>query len=137
MSEEPQGEPPTLMDNTEPEQPVLIDNPRGDKPALTVVIQSWWTPILAIVALIAGLLLGFFGRPLVNKAIDLTGEVAAAITPGGTTSDNLPAVTTSTPDPTQVADNQAKLMAFLVSQTTHFKGDPNAPVTLIEFSDYQ
>jgi hypothetical protein len=30
-----------------------------------------------------------------------------------------------------------QLMAYLGSKTTHFKGDPNAEVMIIEFSDYQ
>jgi hypothetical protein len=34
----------------------MIDQPREDKPALTVVIQSWWTPVLALVMLVIGLL---------------------------------------------------------------------------------
>ena len=33
--------------------------------------------------------------------------------------------------------SQAQLMDYLVSNTTHFEGDPNAKVTIIEFSDYQ
>ena len=28
----------------------MIDQPHEQKPALTVVIQSWWTPALAVVS---------------------------------------------------------------------------------------
>jgi hypothetical protein len=37
---------------------------------------------------------------------------------------------------TQAAAN-ADLMKFLSENTRHYKGDPNAAVTIIEFSDYQ
>jgi protein-disulfide isomerase len=33
--------------------------------------------------------------------------------------------------------NQQQLMDYLVSHTKHLQGDPNAKVTIIEFSDYQ
>ncbi len=35
------------------------------------------------------------------------------------------------------ASIQATLMSAVVEQTRHFKGDPNAPVTIIEFSDFK
>jgi protein-disulfide isomerase len=37
---------------------------------------------------------------------------------------------------TQAAAN-ADLMKYLSENTRHYKGDPNAAVTIIEFSDYQ
>jgi protein-disulfide isomerase len=37
---------------------------------------------------------------------------------------------------TQAAAN-ADLMKYLIDNTRHFKGDPNAPVTIIEFADFQ
>jgi hypothetical protein len=40
-------------------------------------------------------------------------------------------------DPTTVAASQQQLMEYLISKTTQFKGDPNAAVSIIEFSDYQ
>jgi hypothetical protein len=108
------------------------------KPALTVVIQSWWTPALVVLALVVGLLLGYFGRPLLNKSVDNSGEVAAVTPPIGTESANQPVLPTAEVDPTIAAINsQEQLMAYLVSNTTHFKGDPDAAVTIIEFSDYQ
>ena len=110
----------------------MIDQPQGDKPALTVVIQSWWTPALAVIMLVVGLLGGYFGRPLVNKGSTgdgtalATDEVAALVTPGVV-------APTATVDPAQIQ----QLMDSIVNQTTNFQGDPNATVTLIEFSDYQ
>jgi len=119
----------------EEEKPALVEE---KKPALTVVIQSWWTPALALLALVVGLLLGYFGRPLLNKSTDADGEVAAVTTPIVTDSANQPLLPTAEVDPTMAAINsQKQLMAYLVSNTTQFKGDPNASVTIIEFSDYQ
>ncbi|OGO26352.1 MAG: hypothetical protein A2136_05240 [Chloroflexi bacterium RBG_16_54_11] len=115
----------------------MIDQPQGDKPALTVVVQSWWTPALAVIMLVVGLLAGYFGRPLLNKD-SATGETATGITPVATAPIAQITVPTSTVDPTVAAiTNKDQLMAYLISNTTHFKGDPNAPVTIIEFSDYQ
>ena len=114
----------------------MLDQPQGDKPALTVVIQSWWTPALAVVALVVGLLGGYFGRPLVNKP-EATTPIAAVTTQVSSVSTGQPAAPTSTVDPTLIADSQKQLMDYLVSNTIHFQGDPNAKVTIIEFSDYQ
>jgi protein-disulfide isomerase len=118
----------------------MTDQPQGGKPALTVVVQSWWTPALAVIMLVAGLLVGYFIRPLINKDTGTasTGEVAALTTPVPTNSVAQITSPTSTVDPTVAAiTSKEQLMAYLVSNTTHFKGDPNAKVTIIEFSDYQ
>ncbi|OGO66586.1 MAG: hypothetical protein A2030_11800 [Chloroflexi bacterium RBG_19FT_COMBO_50_10] len=116
----------------------MIDQPQGEKPALTVVIQSWWTPALAVIMLVVGLLAGYFGRPLLNKGSDPAGEVAAVTTPVVTAAEGQAAVATTAVDPTVAAiSNQQQLMEYLVSNTTRFQGDPNATVTIIEFSDYQ
>jgi hypothetical protein len=121
---------------------LMMDQPQGQKPALTVIIQSWWTPALAVITLVVGLLVGYFGYPFFNKNGQPTGEVAAVTTPGATTAATLPADVTSAPtttiDPTMAAiTSSEQLMAYLGSKTTHFKGDPNAEVMIIEFSDYQ
>ena len=42
-----------------------------------------------------------------------------------------PALITPTPD------RSAETMAFIIANTRHFKGDPNAPVTIVEFGDFQ
>jgi protein-disulfide isomerase len=113
----------------------MIDQPQGDKPALTVVIQSWWTPALSVIMLVVGLLAGYFGRPLVNKG-EAT-PITALTTPAADNPTSQAAAPTSTTDPTLVADSQKQLMDYLVSNTIHFQGDSNATVTIIEFSDYQ
>ena len=116
----------------------MLEQPKGDKPALTVVIQSWWTPAVAVLMLVVGLLAGYFGRPLLMKDAKPTGVVAVVTTPVPTTPANLATVPTTTVNPTIAAiTSKEQFMAYIVSQTKHFQGDPNATVTLIEFSDYQ
>ena len=114
----------------------MIDQPQGAKPALTVVIQSWWTPALSVIMLVVGLLAGYFGRPLVNKA-DGTTPIVAVTTPGANVTPGQVTTATSTVDPTEIAASQKQLMDYLISNTNHFQGDANAKVTVIEFSDYQ
>ena len=81
---------------------------------MTINIQSWATPVVGVVMLIVGLFGGYYGR----SASDGISEQAA-----------VPSADAGAKD--------EELMAYLVSQTRHFKGDPNAPVTLIEFGDFQ
>jgi hypothetical protein len=111
------------------------EKPHEEKPALTVVIQSWWTPALAFVALVVGLIGGYFGRPLVNKN-DSAGGIAA-VTQSAENPTGQSANPTATIDPTQQAITAQQVMTNLISQTKNFQGDPNATVTFIEFSDYQ
>ncbi|NJD58051.1 MAG: hypothetical protein C3F13_00655 [Anaerolineales bacterium] len=116
----------------------MTDQPQGEKPALTVVIQSWWTPALAVIMLVVGLLVGYFGRGIISKSPVTTGEVAAVATTAPTQSGVQVSVPTPTIDPTIAAfKTRDDLMAYVVSKTNHFMGNANAPVTLIEFSDYQ
>ena len=106
----------------------MIENTGEKKPALTIVVQSWATPIVGAVLLVIGLLGGYFGRPLLQPQ------------PPVITTTSQPGVVSPTGAPaspqTQTVDPE-ELMAFVISQTRHFKGDPEAPVTIIEFSDYQ
>jgi hypothetical protein len=118
----------------------MMDQPQGQKPALTVIIQSWWTPALAVIMLVVGLLVGYLGRPLVNKNAQPTGVVAAVTTPSAVAVATVPGATAPTPtvNPTIAAIQSAdQFMAYIVSQTKHFQGDPTAAATLIEFSDFQ
>ncbi len=102
---------------------VQQDEPQAQsRAALTIVIHSWATPIVGVLMLAIGLLGGYFGRPLLLPQ-----------PPAGVASSQAEAATSSQNQPA----NPDELMAFVVSQTRHFKGDPNASVTLVEFSDFQ
>lgn len=98
----------------------IAEKPAESRPAITIHIQSWTTPIVAVVMLLLGLLGGYFGRPL------LRGSEQAIV----------PRNDTGAQPPNAAAGNE-EMMDYLVSQTRHFKGDPDAPVALIEFGDFQ
>ena len=101
-------------------------NHSSEKAALVINVQSWATPIVGFLMLMTGLIAGYFGRPLVvNRFINLPTEVAAS-----------PQSMASTTPPVSSSDREA-LMDTLISQTRHFKGNSNAPITIIEFSDFQ
>lgn len=93
--------------------------------ALTIHIQSWATPVVGLVMLVMGLLIGYFVRPL---------TLAQAATPAVSAALATAPVTLPTAD--QSAARQA-LMASLLPKVRHFQGDPKAPVTMIEFGDFQ
>jgi len=87
-------------------------------PAITINIHSWATPLVGVVMLVVGLLAGYYGRPLVSGTKE-------------------PITVSQSIAPTQTGAGNEEVMAYLVSQTRHFRGDPDAPVTLIEFGDFQ
>jgi hypothetical protein len=105
----------------------MDNNPEEKKPALVINVASWWTPILAIVMLVLGLAGGYLIRaaPPTETAGSTASPTAVAL------------AETATPQPTISAEERQQMMDFVISKTRHFKGDPNAPVTLIEFSDFQ
>ncbi|MBC8504935.1 MAG: hypothetical protein ISR58_04135 [Anaerolineales bacterium] len=116
-------------ENIPPDSEETLESSEPTKAAFTIVVQSWATPILSILMLVIGLLGGYYGRPFVES------------TQSNTNSDENPSVSSDTVVvPTQdsnLAAQQQELMALIVSQTRHFQGDPNAPVTIIEFSDFK
>jgi uncharacterized protein YneF (UPF0154 family) len=85
-------------------------------PAFVLNFYSWWIPIVGVVMLLVGLVGGFFLRPLV---------------PGKQTAEQ------ATQKPTMDPATRQQLMDYLLPNVKHFKGDANAPVTLLEFSDFQ
>lgn len=113
------------MDETEPILPEVESESHQPaaqpKPAFTIVVHSWATPLVGVIMLAIGLLLGYFGRPFIARTSSPTVVAARP--------------TAASPQP-QSADPQ-EVMAYVVSQTRHFVGAEDAPVTIIEFSDFQ
>ena len=112
------------------EEPVLLELQEESapaeahrQPALTITIQSWATPIVGILMLILGLLAGYYVRPLILNQAQSEASVNSGLPVAIPTADNSAA--------------QQKLMETILAKTRHFKGDPNAPVTIIEFADFQ
>ena len=91
-------------------------------PAITINIQSWATPIVGIIMLVIGLFGGYYGGRPAGKDVNEQSVV--------------PQLNEPAPIAETVAENAYK-MDDLVSQVRHFKGDPDAPVTLVEFGDFQ
>lgn len=93
-----------------------------EKEKSTRSTASWW--IVAAVGaamLVVGLFLGYIGRGSFGpeaSAAKATQSAQAALLQ------------------TQQATNQ-EIMDMVIKQTRHFKGSDTAPVTIIEFSDYQ
>lgn len=120
---------PNLEFNDKAEDLDSVDPPR--QPALVIQVYSWATPIIGVVMLVLGLALGYFGRPLINPSLPETSAtpIAQAQPDQGTP-------TAAEGESVTTADRQ-EMMNYLIAQTKHFKGDPDAKVTIIEFSDYQ
>ncbi len=73
-----------------------------------------WVTLIA--GLVVGLLIGYVARPLVEPMVRPTPVVTGVAGP-------------ATPTPAE--------MARVIAQTRHFTGEANAPVTIIEFGDFQ
>jgi hypothetical protein len=102
---------------------------RSAAPSLVINIYTWATPIVGVVMLVIGLLGGYAGRPLIAPSPTPT----ATSVPATPVAAAPPAAAQPTPDP----EILKQVMASLIPEVRHFKGDPKAPVTIIEFSDFQ
>lgn len=109
-------------EETMPPSEPQIAEPKSQPPALTINIHSWATPIVGIVMLVIGALAGFYARPTVLGQLP---ESASGSSP-------VAAIPTE-----DRSEEQQRLMASLIPRVRHFLGDPNAPVTIIEFGDFQ
>jgi uncharacterized protein YneF (UPF0154 family) len=103
--------------------------PSPRSPAFVLNFYSWWIPIVGVVMLLVGLVGGYFLRPLLpgtqtaEQPTDNPSEVSS--------------LQTQAPQPTMDPETRKQLMDYLLPNVKHFKGDANAPVTLLEFSDFQ
>ncbi len=102
-------------------------------PVLSIQLYSWATPIVALVALVVGLLGGYFLRPVIS------GEKSAPVAAGtvATAEPIDPQAALPATPPEDLEARRKALMDALLAQTKHFKGNPDAPVTILEFSDFQ
>jgi hypothetical protein len=81
------------------------------------------TVVVGLAMLVVGMLAGYLGRPLVTPQPVIPTPVA--VTDAGP-----PAAAGTNP-------SAANLMDAVAAETRHFKGDPNAPVVIIEFGDFR
>ena len=108
------------------------DEDAGKKrsPAFVLNFYSWWIPIVGVVMLLVGLVGGYFLRPLVPSS------QAQAEAPTQNPAE-VSSVQTQAPQPTMDPATRKQLMDYLMPNVKHFLGDANAPITLLEFSDFQ
>jgi hypothetical protein len=104
-----------------------MENPQeknsAQEPALVINVQSWATPIAALLMLIVGLLGGYFGRPLITASRSTPTPTAEAV----------PTAISAAP----ASPNAEEMLQSVIAQTRHFRGAADAPVTIIEFGDFQ
>ncbi len=111
-------------------EPFLPQQQSDEAPSPASSSPIWTNPLAMLaVGLVIGVLIGYGVRPLVTPR-SLFGSPAAS----AQDADPPPASL----DPTPV--NPASLpgsLEDLTARVRHFKGNPNAPVTIIEFGDFQ
>ena len=102
------------------------------QPALVINVQTWATPIVGVLMLVVGLLIGYFIHPLIpTLGGEETPVAVAPANPSGV--ENQSSVAAAEEQPA----NLQEVMDYLIPLARHSKGDPEAAVTLIEFSDFQ
>ena len=115
-------------DNEEPEQPPVEEAreepaaPIENEPEKSQPHSSSNTWVLLLIGLIVGGLAGFSLRPLVIPE-QVTNAAPAPLAVEGSAPMN-------EPEPHQA------VMVAVIANARHFYGDPNAPVTLVEFGDF-
>ncbi|MSP14740.1 MAG: hypothetical protein EXR62_17500 [Chloroflexi bacterium] len=139
---QPEAAPDLANDATTPPQPA---GPEEDPNEVHIRIPA--TLVIALATLVLGIALGYFGRPIVTPdplpvvqtvVVQVTAPPAALAAPAAAAAPptSVPAANSSAATAT-VATARRAVIDKLIAQTRHFKGDPNAPVTILDFSDFQ
>ncbi|MBI5829572.1 MAG: thioredoxin domain-containing protein [Chloroflexi bacterium] len=119
----------TPVEAAPPPEPVApVTPPAPPRAALVIgplIIASAATPIVALVMMLLGIAVGYTGRPFVAARFATPTPTAA------------PAAAAAARDTASEAQSRAALMQSLVAQTRHFKGNADAPVTILVFADFQ
>ena len=131
------------MDDFQQETPSLSPPP---PPPPQNVSPVYFGTTLAI-AFAVGLFVGLTGRPLVIR--DVPVQVVVTVVPNSDSSAVAQSVEANDDSPAkqtliQEADEAAvdgtatpTLMEFVMADARHIQGDPNAPITFVEYSDFK
>jgi hypothetical protein len=123
-AEEPleQSEPVAESPGSEPVPPdtpsaEMMGGEEGTPRRVRVRVRTNWlaTILVGIVMFVLGGLGGYVGRPIISPPPPTPTPAAAQAQPA----------------------NMQALLTMLISKTRHFEGSPNAPVTILEFGDFQ
>ncbi len=110
----------------------MNDTPNEQAPPPRTSTKTWLLITLGfVITLLAGLAIGLRLRPE-STVIDIS---VTPDTANGSFS-AAPSAQQATSSEPQGAGNP-DLMTVLLSDARHFEGDPNAPITFIEFSDFK
>ncbi len=97
----------------------------SERPTISIVIHSWDTALACFATLVIGLVMGFIARPLVTVSTPTPAPAAARVL-----EDQNAFETKANADPKGI-------MTTALKQVKHFMGSENAPVTMLEFADFQ
>ena len=116
---------------------------KGDGDALVIKIQSRTTIFIGVIALVLGLVVGFIAQPslaeIINKNVgpDSTQDTELVSSSDEASGENQSSVEENVVDDQPASPSIADLVSQAMARTRHFIGDPEAPVTIIEFGDFQ
>ncbi len=108
--------------------PISPPPPSPDAPGVNPFFL-WSTLAATFVSFVAGVALGFLGRPLLVPDKTVVEEKIVEV------------VVTATPiaqaTPTAASNEPPSIMDFVMSDARHIQGQADAPITIVEFSDFK